>query len=177
MPIPEISEMPKLEESDLNRFWTKVAITANPKTCWEWNGVLNNRGYGSLMVKDKRYLAHRLSYFINKKTDPQSLLVLHSCDNRKCLNPNHLFLGTAKDNTQDMIKKGRKGVYDHSLRDNTNIARGEKSGRSVLTKQKVLNIRESYQKDNVSQRSLAKKYKVHPATIQFIIERRNWKHI
>lgn len=75
--------------------------------CWEWKGTLINKGYGWLRCNKRRWLAHRLSYIINNGEIPKDKEILHICDNRKCINPKHLRLGTRKDNIQDMIKKGR----------------------------------------------------------------------
>jgi hypothetical protein len=77
--------------------------------CWEWQGSLNRLGYGRFTNFDGRrdWLAHRLSYRLFIGEFDEELRVCHSCDNPRCVNPNHLFLGTAKDNTQDSIRKGR----------------------------------------------------------------------
>jgi hypothetical protein len=92
---------------DLNiRFWNKVNKT---KKCWEWLATKNNKGYGRIQVNGKSRLAHRISYGLKNGEIPRGLEVLHKCDNPLCVNPKHLFLGTHKDNLQDMAKKGRWG--------------------------------------------------------------------
>ena len=83
----------------------KIEIVENG--CWNWKGQLNISGYGKASLKDICIAAHRLSYLEFKGNINDKLYVLHTCDNRKCCNPDHLYLGTPKENTQDMIKKGR----------------------------------------------------------------------
>ena|ERR1035437_3059531 len=75
--------------------------------CWTWNKSKNSKGYGLVWFGLKPYLAHRLSYVMNYGAIPDKLLVCHRCDNPSCVRPDHLFLGTHKDNTRDMIAKGR----------------------------------------------------------------------
>jgi len=75
--------------------------------CWHFTGSISTTGYGKIGYAGKVMLAHRLS-FMFFRGEINNLMVLHSCDNRKCVNPDHLFLGTAKDNTRDMIEKGRR---------------------------------------------------------------------
>jgi HNH endonuclease len=89
------------------RFWSKVIKT---ETCWLWQGCKKGEGikqqYGGFKIKGKMYVAHRVVWFLTYGTWP-SQWVLHKCDNPPCVNPDHLFEGTPKDNTQDSIKKGR----------------------------------------------------------------------
>ena len=84
------------------RFWEKVDV-AGPDGCWEWIAFKTRKGYGMF----DGYRAHRFAWLLTNGLVPESIFVLHKCDNRCCVNPNHLFLGTAKDNAVDMIQKGR----------------------------------------------------------------------
>ena len=78
--------------------------------CWNWSGVLTKNGYGRTTHKDRPISAHRLSYLIFNGEIPAGMCVLHRCDNRRCVNPDHLFLGTHRDNMVDMKSKGRSPV-------------------------------------------------------------------
>lgn len=88
------------------RFWSKVAVT-DDHLCWNWRACIGGNGYGQFKVNRYALGAHVVSYLIIKGNIPKGKHVCHTCDNTKCCNPNHLWLGTIKDNAQDKILKGR----------------------------------------------------------------------
>lgn len=92
----------------LARFWAKVSKSDN---CWEWTAALHDSGYGIFGTGDKRVdRAHRISWRLVNGDIPAGLFVCHHCDNRKCIRPDHLFLGTNDDNRADMVRKGRQST-------------------------------------------------------------------
>jgi hypothetical protein len=90
-------------ERDKARFWVKVKQKVQ---CWEWTGCLNKNGYGTFNLKEET-LVHRISYQIFHGKLEKNIQVLHKCDNPKCVNPDHLFVGTHSDNMKDKVSKGR----------------------------------------------------------------------
>ena len=133
--------------------------------CIEWIGAISSTGYGSLTYKQRRYTSHKISYTINYGKVPKGLCVLHKCDNRSCINPDHLFLGTLKDNVHDMMQKGRN-----------NQAREFGNNNCKLSNQQVVDIRESYKTQKTSHRKLAKEYGVNHRVIGRIITGEARKH-
>lgn len=142
-----------------SRFWDKVKKSDG---CWEWQGAVGSHGYGNFYDGTKYWTAHRYSHFMNK--GDIGLFVLHSCDNKRCVNPAHLRSGTAKENTADMVKRGQ-------------ITSGEKSYWSKLTENDVLNIRKLYRDGVGTQEEIGRKYGVGQAAIFKIIHKQRWKHI
>lgn len=90
----------------MDRFFDKVEVKESG--CWEWTGAIRGKsGYGCIKVNGKVANAHRFSFILHNVEIPKGLLVRHICDNRKCVNPDHLILGTYKDNYDDAVKRGR----------------------------------------------------------------------
>jgi hypothetical protein len=88
------------------RFWEKTRFT--PSGCWEWQATIQKNGYGHFMrSKRKPIMAHRMAYELAYGSIPEGLHVLHRCDNRRCVRPDHLWVGTHSDNMRDMHAKGR----------------------------------------------------------------------
>lgn len=153
----DLKPRPTLKE----RFYSRFNL--DPDTgCWNWSGFLSKLGYGSIVINKKLVLAHRASYELHKGEIPIGLCVCHTCDNPSCVNPEHLFLGTHKENTQDMIRKGRK-----------NPARGEAHPNAKLTAAQVQEIL----RDNRPNKEVAKEYNVDRTAIQHIRKRKNWKSV
>lgn len=84
-----------------------AGIKKVPSGCWEWQGSLSKSGYAHIGINDRTYRAHRISYTEWVGEIPAGMLVCHTCDNRKCINPEHLWLGTNSDNMRDCVSKGR----------------------------------------------------------------------
>ena len=139
--------------------------------CWEWTGPYDKDGYGAIKRLGKTYRAHRISYEIHKGKIPVGLMVLHSCDNPMCVNPAHLSIGTAKDNSDDMISKGRKAVIRGA-----DALRGHRNAQAKLTALEVLRIRRGASEGR-AQSHLAREFGVSEATIHSIITRKSWRHI
>ena len=149
-----------------DRFSAKVIPEPN-SGCWLWSGAVNSSGYGSFLMAGKTSKAHRTSYRFYVGPIPNGLHVLHRCDNRICVNPDHLFVGTRFDNMRDMVRKKR--LRGASLTKQF----GEANGSSVLTSDDVLNIRASATTSTL----LAAKYSVSDSLISLIRSRKIWTHI
>ncbi len=115
--------------------------------CWDFKGVPKTGGYHTIRLNYKTLAAHRVSWFIFKNEwPPQDKFVCHSCDNRRCQNPEHLFLGTAKDNVRDMLNKGRQVAQRKThckqghefTKENTYMQGKEKTKRGCKTCRKIL---------------------------------------
>jgi hypothetical protein len=147
----------------LERFWSKVD-KSDAGGCWTWTFGKYAAGYGTFMYLGKSRLAHRIAYELSVGPIPEGLEVCHSCDNRACVNPSHLFTGTQTDNVKDCVTKGR-------------TCQGEKRKDAKLTGVQVREIRNRYATSCISQRELALEYDITQAVISRVIHRKTWKHI
>lgn len=163
-----------MTEKDVFRFNSKINKTTN---CWMWIGAKDKNRYGVFKISNpirKMKKAHRISYEIYKGQIPINTLVCHSCDNPACVNPNHLFLGTPKDNSLDMVKKNRQSKGDKVIYKKRQ--RGDNHSNSKLTEIKVIKIRNNYS-NGATMEFLSKKYFVHISTIAKAIHGKQWGHI
>jgi hypothetical protein len=143
--------------------------------CWEWIGTKIKSGYGHISIKSKLYLAHRLSYEIHHGVFDKKLDVLHRCDNPSCVNPDHLWLGTDKDNSLDCRMKGRDTCFkkgQKTLTDN----RGTKSKKAKLTEDNVKDIKIRLNEEQTIA-SIARFYCISPSIISGIKHGYRWAHV
>lgn len=146
------------KKSDSERvawFYQMINKPVDPADCWQWTGKTNNDGYGYSGTINGNILAHRVMYTLAVGTIPAGLCVLHRCDNRGCVNPDHLFIGTRGDNNSDRNQKGRTvGSRCYGLM----------NGRTVLTDEQVSEIRRLYTPGH-GVTDLAQRFGVHRSTV------------
>jgi hypothetical protein len=154
------------DEKLIERFLSKVTFGNHINDCHEWSGYTMPNGYGIIKKTNSRQYeyVHRLAYELYKGTIPRNIFVCHHCDNRKCVNPSHLFLGTAKDNSLDMKRKDRH-------------LSGEKNSVSKLTEDQVYEIHKLHKETSLSSYKLAKIFGVRQMTIWRILKGLRWSHV
>jgi hypothetical protein len=146
------------------RFWLNVGVSDDTSACWEWKISRFKSGYGKTQISQKTERSHRVAYIIQNGNIPDGLHVLHTCDNRACCNPNHLFLGTQQDNMIDKVRKGKQ-------------IRGETHPLSKLLDEQIREIRDRYSKGGITHNELALEFGVCRRAIGKIINKKHWKHI
>lgn len=139
-------------QKEIEKFWSKIdkersSIFYKGKRCWEWTLSCDTSGYGQMSINGKAQLVHRMSYEIHFGSFDKRLHVLHGCDNRRCVNPSHLWLGTNKDNVDDMNLKGRHANFQ-----------GELNPSCKLSDEQVYELRRRYESGEKHIASLAREF-------------------
>lgn len=129
--------------------------------CWNWGAYVGPSGYGDIGLGKRVLRAHRASWAIHYGEIPAGMWVLHKCDNRRCVNPKHLFVGTRYDNIADCVSKRR---HNH----------GERCNLTKLTLRQVREIKISYESGSYTQRELGKKFNVDQSSIHRIVRGQSW---
>ena len=151
-----------MDSKIIHRFNSKIDKSA-PNGCWEWTAAKSRNGYGNLIFNGRACGAHRASWEIHNGPIPKgnhrgTMCILHKCDNKLCVNPKHLFIGTQKDNMRDLRVKGR--------------------GTRKLTEHQVLSIRKMYASEKYTQGQLADRFMVDRTTIGYVVRKNGgWRHI
>lgn len=152
-----------------DRFWEKVRKSEG---CWMWGGRLSRANRGRFYFEGKDWFAHRVSWMITNHEDiPDGMCVCHHCDNPACVRPDHLFIGTQKDNMRDMWKKKR-----HPIPTRTPHPKGEECSWSKLKRHDVLNIIDLC-RGGLSRRKVASKFGVDYGLINQIMSGRSWASV
>ena len=158
--------MPRRARSIEERFWEKVDKVSSPDGCWLWTAGVSSMGYGQINQGGKHgthIAAHKLSWQLVNGPRPDNLFLCHTCDNRRCVNPDHLFLGTQKDNIQDAVRKGRK-------------PHGEGHPLARWTERDIIEMF-AMQKRGAKQSEIARRFGTAQSNINIILTRKAWKHV
>ncbi len=151
------------------RFWSKTDKSAETSDCWFWVGQVLPNGYGQLNVCRNKLYAHRYSWELVHGAIPTGLFVCHTCDVRNCVNPAHLFLGTALENNRDAAAKGRSR---HGP-----IRRGEECPNSKITEHDVREIKRIYRQGGISQEAIGRTFGITQASVSQIVRGMSWSHL
>lgn len=163
-----------IQSTAAGKFWLKVRKT---ETCWLWEA--GGGLYGRFRFRGKTDCAHRVAWILCRGEIPDGLYVLHHCDVRRCVNPDHLFLGTYQDNVDDMVAKGRHvhGDEQWTRKHPERVVRGDRHGSSKLTAEQVIEMRTLFAAGGVSKLALARRFGVAHCTVRRVIARTIWAHV
>ncbi len=160
------------------KFWAKVRRFVGPNACWLWTGgIAKKTGYGKLKYRGKFKHAHQVAFTLSKGPISAGKIVCHTCDVPLCCRPKHLYAGTHKNNTADMLSRGRAGFQQGPV--DYGDRKGTANPNTVLTEKRVRRIRRLNKRDNkhYSFAALARKFGVGESTISAVVHRRSWRHI
>ncbi|KKM80701.1 hypothetical protein LCGC14_1337240 [marine sediment metagenome] len=160
---PCYTEGMETTRKDRAYFYSLCRISDDPDVCWVWIHTMDSDGYGCLNFHGKRWAAHRLSWTLQHGPIPQRLMIIHSCDNRSCVNPDHLRPGTAQENSTDMVVRGRSRP-------------GSQNANAKLTEAAVIEIRRR-RKAGERGIDLAVEFRVHPSNISGAYTGKQWRHV
>lgn len=157
---------PEYTPSFIERFWSRVDKAGD---CWLWTGGLHPAGYGIVFVSKKirpaLRTAHRVAYELTHGAiESSEVVACHRCDNRLCVNPSHLFLGSRADNHADMMDKKRNATM-------------ERHGSAKLTTADVQQLRATYAAGGITMKALGARYGINAATVHHIVHRVTWRDV
>lgn len=172
-PVKRVLKLP-LEYREVTKSRILKSVKVNESGCWIWQRTLHNKfPHGSIGIINNgvkgNYPAHRVSYYLWKGDIPNGMLCLHDCDEPRCVNPNHLHLGTQKENMKEMRERGRAN-------DTSKASKGVKHGMAKLNEEQVHKIRE-LRKEGLSGPKIAAMFNVSNVLIYLICKKKSWKHI
>jgi hypothetical protein len=161
------------------RLFASKIETDCPNGCHEWKASLDSRGYGQFRFGSKIMKAHRFSWMLSTGKDPGAFFVCHECDNPKCVNPAHLFLGTHTDNMKDMHAKGRAPIQTGAWRANNpeSVLRGEDAPNVKIAESVVRAILDSTDTGWGCRARLAKVHGITPQHVGRILAGKAWAHV
>jgi len=163
----------------VDRFWSKVRKDG-PGGCWLWTASLCSSGYGSFLFEGRVERAHRVSWVLSSGDVPAGLCVLHHCDNRRCVNPAHLYVGTKKDNARDREERGRSNHATglrHGRHTHPGQTAGSRNGRAKLRERDVALLLKKHFKQGRRKADLAREYGLSKTTVGHIVSGKLWPKV
>jgi hypothetical protein len=152
----------------MDRFRSRLPQTLSDAQCWDWQGRLDRHGYGRIREGGSTgvsHLAHRIAWEVHHAEPvPPGMCVCHSCDNRSCVNPAHLFIGTPAENNADRAAKQRGPL-------------GSAHHKAKLTPEQVHAIRAAYLTGAETKAQLARRFGISDTSVHLIITRKHWRHL